>query len=188
MDTATFTMPLSEFNERFLHDLKEQNPHASVEIRLKQPLEKPALTEEEFWSIINQLDWSKKTDAQIIEPAISLLTEKSLSVIYSFQNILSEKLYQLDTKVFAQNIGQNAYKAGSFFSVDNFLYARCCVISNGRVAFNYVINNPTQMPKDITFETLLSLAQLAYQRKTGQRMRFAPSHSIETFSNKLDWV
>jgi hypothetical protein len=56
MDTATYTMNLKDFNESFLNDLKEQNPHASVEIRLKQPFEKSAMSEDEFWTIISKFD------------------------------------------------------------------------------------------------------------------------------------
>jgi Protein of unknown function (DUF4240) len=144
--------------------------------------------EDEFWAIISKLDWNQKNDAQIIEPAVKALSDKPISAIYYFQNLLSEKLYNLDTKVFAKNIGKNAYSSGKFFSVDNFLYARCCVIANGREAYEFVINDPIQMPKNITFEALLSLAKDAYHRKTGQTMRYAPSFSIETFSNKLGWA
>jgi hypothetical protein len=64
---------------------------------------------------------------------------------------------------------------------------RCCVIANGCEAYKLVVKNPKEMPKDVTFESLLSVAKIAYQRKTGQIMRYSPSFPIETFSNKAGW-
>ena len=87
-------------------------------------------------------------------------------IVYLFQDILSEKLYKLDTKNHALNIGEDSWLTDKYFSVDNFLYARCCVIANGQEAFEVVLNNPSEMPKDLTFEPLLSLAAKTYEFKT----------------------
>ena len=43
------------------------------------------------------------------------------------------------------------------------------------------------MPKDITFEALLYLANEAYKRKTGEEMNYIPAYPIETYSNKEGW-
>lgn len=51
------------------------------------------------------------------------------------------------------------------FSVDYFLYVRCCVVANGKEYFEMVVSNPEQMPKDIDFEPLLYLAMEAYNKK-----------------------
>lgn len=44
------------------------------------------------------------------------------------------------------------------------------------------------MPKEFTFEPLLSLAQKAYERKTGkEEYDYVPSYCIETFCNPEGW-
>jgi hypothetical protein len=43
------------------------------------------------------------------------------------------------------------------------------------------------MPKDLTFEALLSLASKAYFRKTGKKFDYLPLTSIETYSNSIGW-
>lgn len=53
-----------------------------------------------------------------------------MSMIYQFEDKLSEKLYQLDQKVFAEQGNENGYRSDSHFSVDIFLYSRCCVVAN----------------------------------------------------------
>ena len=75
----------------------------------------------------------------------------------------------------------------SVFSVDNFLYARCCVVANGKNAFQEVQKNPTLMPKDKTFEAILYIASTAYTRKMGKKYSYSPTFPIETYSNKKGW-
>ncbi len=187
MDTTTFTMNLRDLDTGFLRDLQTQNPRASVEIRLRPAAEKPALSEAQFWNIISKLDWAKTRNEDILAPAVSALSAMPISAIYLFQNILAEKLFQLDSKAFAREIGKNGWSPGKFFSVDNFLYARCCVVANGQETFSKVAQNPDLMPKDLTFEPLLRLAAEAYEQKTGQRMQYVPAYPIETFSNQKGW-
>ena len=107
--------------------------------------------------------------------------------IYLFQDILSEKLYQLDAKKYALHIGKDSWKKGLYFSVDNFLYARCCVVANGKEAYETVLKNPAEMPKDITFEPLLSLASQAYKLKTGKAFDYSGHFNFETYSNDKAW-
>ena len=63
----------------------------------------------------------------------------------------------------------------------------CCVIANGQEAYESVLKNPTLMPKDLTFESLLSLASKAYLKKTGKRFDYVATTPIETYSNKIGW-
>ncbi len=43
------------------------------------------------------------------------------------------------------------------------------------------------MPKDITFESLLYIADEAHQKKTGKPMRHVPAFNYETFFNSEGW-
>ncbi len=118
----------------------------------------PLLGEKDFWAIIDHLDWEQEEDEAILEPAIKKLASLPIAQIYSFEEILSEKLYQLDQQRYAINIGDSGYDKDRYFSADVFLYARACVIANGQGAYELVLNDPLQMPKNITFEPLLHLA------------------------------
>src|SRR5690606_31774209 len=109
-----------------------------------------------FWEIIKLIDWTKEEDEERTKPAIDFLSKKKVSEIKQFQENLSYKLYQLDTKEHAQNIGEESYKnEETHFSVDYFLYVRCCVIANGKKVFENTLRNPKKMPKNIEFESLL---------------------------------
>ena len=74
-----------------------------------------------------------------------------------------------------------------YLSVDDFLYTRCAVVVNGKDFYQNVLNNPSEMPKDLTFEPLLYVALNAYKRKTGNEFMFIPVHNYETYSNKEGW-
>jgi len=87
------------------------------------------------------------------------------------------------------HIGEDAYvEGGEHFSVDWFLYARCCVVANGQAYFETVLNNPTEFPEDMEFEALLGLASAAYEEKTGEECEgFDTTLSYETFCNEAGW-
>ncbi len=87
-----------------------------------QPVE-GGLSEEAFWVLIAQLDWSKEgQDEAVIEPVVVLLAASPLRPLYDFKDILSRKLYLLDTEAHAQHLGESAYGAeADHFSPDGFL-------------------------------------------------------------------
>ncbi len=149
----------------------------------------PEMNEGLFWRIIGKLDWNKSGDDNaVVAPAVAVLTQMSVKDILQFQDILAEKLHALDGEQYARQIGVYAYKdAGKPFSTDLFLYARCCVVANGREFFEQVLTDPRKMPKDIEFEALLYVARLAYERKTGEEYDYLTQIDFETFSNKAGW-
>jgi len=73
------------------------------------------------------------------------------------------------------------------FSNDDFLYARCAVIAEGRAYYENVRLNPSEMPGDIDFEHLLGLASEAYKLKTGRDFEYFPIYNYETGSNTEGW-
>lgn len=191
-DQEIYRLSTAALDEHFVESLREKYPHASLEIKVNASPQLGGLSEKQFWSLMELLDWSKEGNSNaVIEPAVEELSKRPLRNIYEFQDILSEKLYHLDTRAHAENTGENAYSetddGNSFFSADEFLYARCCVVANGQDTYEKVLQNPKMMPQNVAFEALLRIAQLAYHRKTSQPFRYVPAFSIETFSNRAGW-
>jgi Protein of unknown function (DUF4240) len=188
--SVSIKLPLRNLNLTVIQALQEKYPEAEVQVELHPSKAIAPLSEARFWKIIATLDWNKvdEDDDAVLEPAIAMLSAGSVRHLFEFANILSEKLYELDHIDYAKHIGETAWKPNHFFSADNFLYARCCVVANGKKNYNDIKKNPTMMPKDITFESLLYLPSMAYERKTNQKYDYTPLYPIETYSNVLGWI
>lgn len=148
------------------------------------------LDENKFWEIIDLLDWDELgDDEKVMEPAVEELASMSTQDIMTFQDILSEKLFVLDGEPFAREIGDDAFTGDkNHFSKDWFLGARCCAIANGHDAFEEILKNPKEMPKDIEFSALTKIAAEAYRRKTSKRMTYTTAYDWTTFSNRKGWL
>ena len=145
------------------------------------------MNEQLFWSLIGDLDWSAEGDDDaVIEPVVTRLASLGVETITAFDELLAKKLFALDTREHAENIGRYGI-GGSYFSPDNFLYARCVVVANGRDTFEEVIRDPTLFPRDLEFEALLSIPSHAFERLTGDEYAYTTSVSPETFSNTEGW-
>jgi hypothetical protein len=149
------------------------------------------MDESKFWAIIGLFDWRTSDPASVMAPAIAALSRFSTADIYAFHDILNEKLFNLDGVRFAEQLGTNRYVSNSpdrHFSVDSFLYARCCVVANGFKFYQAVLNDPKKMPKEYTFESLLYLPNEAWKAKTGRDdYNYFPEVWRETFSNSAGW-
>lgn len=188
MRTAIYKIKVSELDKQFIHSLEgDHGKGAELEIKVYPKGSNPRMTEFTFWKIISLLDWEKEEDEEIIEPVIMHLTTLPLRHLYEFQDILSEKLFLLDGKVFAENIGTSAYQEGKYFSVDHFLDVRACVIANGEKYFNWVLEHPEDMPKDTYFESLLYVVPKAWKIKTGKDFSYLPLFNYQTYSNESAW-
>ena len=184
---ASIKIRVHKLSPAFIKDMQEKYGDAELEIIINRQPDFQPLKEEEFWKIIDLLDWEKENNQEIVEPVIQKLSSLPVGHIYNFQEILSQKLYQLDQQKLAENIGQFSYIEGEYFSVDHFLHVRACVVANGKEAFEEVLKTPPEMYKDLTFEPLLTVASTAYKRKTGKQFIYVPSFSFETYSNKEGW-
>jgi len=169
---------LSELTGQFLKEIKEKfGKTAEVEIRTNAAADAPVLSEDLFWEVVDSFDWSKKNGQAILAPGIEKLAAQETVFIYLFADALYEKLFQLNTKTHAAVF---AKKQNAHFSADDFLYARCAVVAEGKNYFEKVLNNPSEMPTDIIFEPLLNLATAAYHKKTGKEFNYIPTKKIET--------
>ncbi|MEK7257597.1 MAG: DUF4240 domain-containing protein, partial [Bacteroidota bacterium] len=187
-------LKLKDLTALFFQQLRQQyldgEMEVEVRVRPKAPAEKPEpeMNDEEFWKIISLLDWSKTGDDEaVLKPAVAALSRFSEKEIARFHDLLSEKLHRLDGEKFARHIGENAYGSGNYFSADGFLYTRCCVVANGKTAFEQVLAHPEKMPKDLEFEPLLSLPEQAYFKKTGKSFEHIPAYNYETGFNSEGW-
>jgi hypothetical protein len=137
--------------------------------------------EDTFWHLIESFDWGRTGDDEaVVEPAVSALAAMPVEEIRSFEEILAAKLYALDTKAHAMEIGEeDAYREGKGFSTDEFLYARCVVVANGREFFYSVLANPGAMPKELELKRSSTLA--AYGRMSARpENRSIPRHRSVT--------
>ena len=186
--TGKIKLPLRALNKSMIEDLQEKYPEAEISIELHQDRNKSPLGEDHFWEIMSLLDWSEAgNDHAVIEAAVKYLANGPVRHIFEFADLLSEKLFALDGLDYAQEIGEDSWSAEGYFSVDAFLYARSCVVANGRELYQKVLDDPKLMPKDLTFEALLYLPSAAYERKTGKKYDYSSAFPIEAYSNQNGW-
>lgn len=152
------------------------------------------MDEQEFWAIIAMLDWNQTGDDDaVMEPAVEYLSGKTDEEISQFYEILARVLYEIDGLAWAENMGDAPIIDGDpYYSPDGFLYARCCVVANGENFYNEVLEDPNQMPRDMEFESLLYLADNAWERKHGGEPDYEEffcetEYDFESFSNEDQW-
>jgi Protein of unknown function (DUF4240) len=174
--------------ENFEREIREEEESYIEEFNTIQKPKK-MMKDESFWSIISLLDFNAECDEDIIEPSINELAKMSVRDIKLFEEALAYKLYLLDTKEHARNIGEHSYndEESNYFSADLFLYFRCSVVAKGKEFFESTLDNPKNMPRDESFESLLSLASDAYIRKTGKEFEYYTGCDYESFSNVEGW-
>ncbi len=188
--TNILRYPLRNISPEKISDLQEKYPNASVQIELHDTPVAGGLSEAGFWSLIDLLDWKQAdNDATVIEPVVEALSKAPLRHIYDFKDILSQKLYWLDTAAHARQIGEGAFSEdANNFSADGFLFVRCCAVANGREQYDAIRQNPALMPKDMEFAPLLRIANEAHRRAYGTVLRYVSAYSVETFSNQKGWA
>ncbi len=188
MQTAIYKLKVGDLNKDFIHDLQDDHgASADLEIKVYPPGQNPRMTEDDFWKIINLIDWEQKGNDAMVEPVINALIQLPIRQMYSFQDILAEKLFWLDGKKYALNIGRASFSEKQPFSVDHFLDVRLCVVANGQEYYEWVLNHPEDMPKDTYFETLLYVVPKAWKRKTGKEFSYLPAFDYHTYSNINAW-
>jgi hypothetical protein len=150
------------------------------------------MQEDTFWNVIAKLDWEETGDDDaVLEPAVTELVTLGAEQIYRFFDILAEKLHSLDTREHCRQcyLGELDPDDGhDYISADDFLYARCVVVANGREFFQDVLKNPSEMPRGLEFEALLSLAGTAYERLTGREFEHLAPVDYESFQNVAGWA
>lgn len=186
--TTVLNINVDDIDAKFVENLKRDFAHAAVEIRLQEQHQHSlTFSDADFWEAINLLDWEKEgDDEKVIHPLVRFLSEQPIGHIYRFSDILSEKLWQLDTYAHAKIFLDDPEEEG-LLSVDDFLYTRCAVVANGKDYYEKILYNPNLMPPDLTFEPLLYVPLKAYKKKTGKSFSPVAAYNYETYSNKKGW-
>lgn len=187
MTTTVFRVNIKDINPQFFKELEEKaGASTQVEIKVEGSRHGEGLfSEEQFWHLIDLFDWKQKKRADIIIPAVNALSAMPVSAIYLFEDFLSEKLFNLDTKQHAE--AYRKQQTDDYFSVDDFLYVRCAVVAEGRAYYENIEKNPSDLDANIDFEHILSIAADAYQIKTGREFEYSPLYNYETKSNLEKW-
>ncbi len=188
--TTLLEIPLRDATPADLQNLQAKYPDATLRIETTTRLRTDNMDDAQFWAIIDLLDWQQEDHEQILAPAVEALSKFSRVDIQAFHDLLNEKLYTLDGQRFAEQLGDNRYTSdeNKHFSVDSFLYSRCGVVANGQNFFETVLHNPSRIPKEFTFESLLYLPNEAWLLKTGNDdYDYFPEIWYETFSNPIGW-
>ena len=186
--TTVLNVSLNDLSSQFINELKQKfgKTTTEVEIRLQdKSLADDLFSEDDFWHIIDKIDWSKEGCENKVAPAVKALAKMPIAGICLFADKLSAKLFQLDTRAHANTYAAN--EPDNFISADDFLYARCAVIAEGKDYYEKVLNAPAQMPEDIVFEPLLYLADDAFEMKMNVPFNYMPTFNYETQSNKSGW-
>jgi Protein of unknown function (DUF4240) len=186
--TTILKVNINDLSTQFIRELRNKfEKNAQIEIRVEEQQHgEGLLSETQFWQIIELLDWSKKDYESILAPAVAALAKMDMANVYLFKDKMSEKLYALDTKAHAKAYVEK--EEDNYLSADYFLYTRCAVIAEGKTYYEKVLKNPSEMPADIDFEPLLSLADDAYRLKTGKEFNYAPIFNYETHQNQKGWA
>ena len=145
------------------------------------------MDEELFWEILDSLNWKRTGDDEaVLRPAEKRLAALPVEDIFAFEEILAEKLYQLDGEKYA--VACYPGKDPDSISGDGFLYDRCSVLTNGREFYEQVVQHPETWPVGFEFESLLFLVHHAYARKTGSEdYPHITRLCFETGSNAAGW-
>lgn len=149
------------------------------------------MDDDTFWGLIGRLDWSAEgDDERVVAPLVKELSNLPDRDIAGFADQLARKLYALDGRAWARESGPSIWWGDpDSLSVDGFLYARLAVVANGQAVYDAVLADPSAMPRDTEFESLLYVASTAYERKTGldDDGSLDSAVSFETFSNAEGW-
>lgn len=185
---TTIKVNVQDITPSWINQLQDSHANAMLEIKVHDKGKLDRIDDTTFWELINLLDWKKgENNDAIIAPVVNKLQLFSIEAIFQFQDILAQKLYDLDQQVFAENIGSQRYGGDRHFSGDSFLYARAAVVANGQAFYESVLNTPSKMPKEFTFESLLYIAAEAFKQKTGEDWSYMSKPSYETFTNTSAW-
>ena len=176
-----------ELESRSKDDATHQSKTDGSKVRVQGDRVAGVMTQEEFWRVLELLDWEAPHDDGIIAPIVHYLAGLEPDKIAGFHRMLCEKLHELDREEFAREIGEYSLESEEGFSPDHFLDVRCAVVANGREFYQHVLSNPKLMPKDREFEVLVTVAERAYRKKTGRMPLFLGAKAYETFSNRAGW-
>jgi len=145
------------------------------------------MNRKQFFEIIMTVcDWDASgDDDKVLDPLVSYLAEQSDETIFSFDEIMAELLYELDTR---KNY-ETACKCDDH-SDDTFLYSRCVALINGEEYYKSVKAGKNLSLWKMEFESILYVPMMAWSKKHGKSpddYSYLTAKSYETGSNADGW-
>ena len=141
----------------------------------------------QFFNIIMDIcDWDAMgDDDKVLSPLVEYMSQQSDETIFSFDEIMAELLFELDTK-------KNFKKARRYYahSDDSFLYSRCCALINGEEYYEKAKAGKVSDLWQMEFEAILGVPMCAWDKKHGDDAIDDPyltRKSYETGSNVDGW-
>ena len=141
-----------------------------------------------FWETMELCDWSNEgDDDKVLMQVIRFLSEQKDSVIFEFHDLMSELLYELDTRT----LFEQCRKESGYSSDDMFLYSRCVALINGPQFYENAKKGKQKNIWDMEFESLLYVPANAWaikhEKDAAEYPHLSPL-SYETGSNKDAWM
>ena len=140
-----------------------------------------------FWKTMDLCDWSKEGDDELVlKPVIEYLSSKKDDDIFQFEDLMSELLYELDTK----ELADQCYEVDEYMCDDTFLYSRCVALINGRNYYEKAKKGQCRDMWGMEFEALLYVPLSAWSLKHNESMDnylHISLFSYETGSNTDGW-
>lgn len=137
-----------------------------------------------FWDTMELCDWDHEGDDDLVlAPVIKYLSEQDDDKIFLFDDLMSELLYELDTK----KLGDQCQKLTGFLSSDAFLYSRCVALINGPKYYEEAKKGRHKEMWSMEFEALLYVPQWAWERNHAEEYPHISPLSFETGSNTEGW-
>ncbi len=140
-----------------------------------------------FWETMELCDWGYEgDDDKVLKPVIEYLSKQDDSIIFGFDDVMAELLYDLDTK----KLADQCQKVDPYMNDDTFLYSRCVALINGPEYYKRVKNGKQKDLWGMEFESLIYVPARAWGLKhrssVDEYPHLAPLN-YETGSNKDGW-
>lgn len=140
-----------------------------------------------FWTTMELCDWSKEgDDDKVLNPLIKYLSKQDDPIIFEFDDLMTELLYDLDT----EKLADQCEKVDPLMCDDTFLYSRCAALINGPDFYEKVKRGGMKKVWGMDFEALLYVPgkawALKHRRSADDYPHISPL-SYETGSNEEGW-
>ena len=140
-----------------------------------------------FWTTMELCDWSREGDNdKVLKPLIKYLSKQDDPIIFEFDDLMTELLYDLDT----EKLAEQCEKVDPLMCDDTFLYSRCVALINGPDFYEKVKRGKMRRVWSMAFEPLLYVPGKAWalkHRRSVDDYPHIPPLSYETGSNEEGW-
>ncbi|MBL7768253.1 MAG: DUF4240 domain-containing protein [Flavipsychrobacter sp.] len=124
-------------------------------------------------------DLSMELEGEILENYNERLSHLDKQELTSFIRHFEERMYHIDRQAIHQNTDG---------SDDGFLYCRCFIVGMGKTYYDMIDKDPSKATADLEAEPFGFSAYDVYEELFGEDFDRYAFHSMETGSNKEQWI